>query len=309
MQTDQLQDTGIQEENANIEAYDSGFDSIDDSGVAIITEQPELEEENKNEVVPENEQIDEEVPEEFRNTQHYKSMFGRIEKERLEKEALKEKLKGIEASQRQLTQQQQQRPVFEKAEIPEEIKEDIAEFKKQFPEYGDLIELKGKEGDRLRSLLTEYGANFASVQAENLVVRIEAARAKQDLSRQMADQIAIGHEQQIYAAHPDFAEMDNTSKVKFFEDLSRWIEDQPGREYREWDRIFNSGSTKETIRLFEAFKQSRSQTKPNESSAAKNKRSQAIEEGLAVKTGARHINPSRKADLGDFGGGWNSIPD
>lgn len=122
----------------------------------------------------------------------------------------------------------------------------------------------------------------------------------------MADQVAIGHEQQIYAAHPDFAEMDNTSKVKFFEDLSRWIEDQPGREYREWDRIFNNGSTKETIKLFEAFKKSQSHNKSNEVNLTKNKRQQAISDGLAVPVNARSASGrfSKTIDPDDYSGAF-----
>lgn len=315
MEQEQLENQGVQDSTSA--DYDSGFDSIDDSGAAIIDapgkEISETDEQNGDKLSTQTGEeqetvLDEDaVPDEFKNTHHYKSMFGRIEKERLEKEALKEKLRNYEATQKQ-SQQQTQRPSFERAEIPEDMKEDVAEFKRQYPEYADLVELKGREGDRIRSLLSGYGVDIAAVQAENIVNRIEVARSKQEVSQQVAQQIAISHEQQIYAAHPDFAELDPEKRLTFLDGIRDWIDEQPMKDARKWERVFNEGTTKETVALFSEFKKHLSNK--NNTKQSNTRRQQAIDDGLAVKAGARTIShSSRKIDTGDYGGGWASIPD
>lgn len=236
---------------------------------------------------------------------NYKSLLGRHQR-------LQEETRLLREQQQRLSQSQQQKqPVFEKAEIPEELKDDVEAFKKQYPEYAGLIEIKGREGDSIRGLLAEYGANIAAVRAESLVTRLELAKSRNEVTQRVSEQVAISHEQQIYAAHPDFAALDGSGKWKYLEDIRDWIEDLPMKEARHWDAVYKNGDTKETIQLFNEFKRNRSQndttTKNNSKQQITNaSRQQKIEDGLAVPSSARgaRTGQSRSSDPDEYTSGF-----
>ena len=223
---------------------------------------------------------------------NYKSLLGRHQR-------LQDEIRQLrDAQQKSLSQQQsqpEQKQSFEKADIPEELKDDVEAFKKQYPEYSALIELKGREGDRIRGILSEYGTNLAAVQAENLVTRLELVKSRQEVSQrvnqQAERQAEIIHEQQIFSAHPDFASLEPAKKREFLEGMEEWIGNMPFKEARHWNKVFENGKTHETIKLFSEYKrycqnntttQNNSQQKNNAS-----RRQQAIDDGLAVPASAR----------------------
>ena len=238
---------------------------------------------------PVNEQQNADGVDEVENSQKYKSMLGRLEKERREKALLAERLQQIEASRQQPQPPTQRQQDFKKAEIPDDLKDEVESFKKQYPEYSALIELEGREGDRIRGVLSEFGASMAAVQADTLVTRLELARSRQEVTQRVSQQAAISHEQQIYAAHPDFAALEPSKKREFLEGIRGWIEEMPFREAQHWDRVFSEGSTQDTIQLFNEFKRSRNTTTQNNSKQqiTNASRQQKIEDGLAVPSSAR----------------------
>ena len=236
---------------------------------------------------------------------NYKSLLGRHQRLQEELRLLKER-QQIEASRPQQPPQRQQE--FEKAEIPEELKDDVEAFKKQYPEYSALIELKGREGDRIRGVLSEFGASMAAMQADTLVTRLELARSKQEVTQRVSHQAAISHEQQIYAAHPDFAALEPSKKREFLEGIRGWIEEMPFREAQHWDRVFSEGSTQDTIQLFNEFKRSRYTTTQNNSKQqiTNASRQQKIEDGLAVPSSARgaRTGQSRPSEPDEYTSGF-----
>lgn len=319
--TGQQQETGTDTSDNGVDDYSAGFNSIDDLGelsdlTGKAAEKTEYHGEKGEQDKSAQTKDDGEAGETSEQQEHgeeyetqkdnYKSLLGRHQR-------LQEETRLLREQQQRLSQSQQQKqPVFEKAEIPEELKDDVEAFKKQYPEYAGLIEIKGREGDSIRGLLAEYGANIAAVRAESLVTRLELAKSRNEVTQRVSEQVAISHEQQIYAAHPDFAALDGSGKWKYLEDIRDWIEDLPMKEARHWDAVYKNGDTKETIQLFNEFKRNRSQNDTTTQNNSKQhiKRRQAIEDGLAVPAGARQTSHlSRKTDKNDFSGGWNSIPD
>ncbi|KHK04040.1 hypothetical protein [Desulfovibrio sp. TomC] len=53
-------------------------------------------------------------------------------------------------------------------EIPEDLKHDVEEFDQQFPELSPLLRTAGPQGDRLRRVLRDSGADIAGIMAENM---------------------------------------------------------------------------------------------------------------------------------------------
>ena len=310
--TGQQQETGTATSDNGVDDYSAGFmaslapEQEDNKEIPIPDEKHEPVIHEKKEDQGEDPATSAEQEEDETQKDNYKSLLGRHQR-------LQEETRLLREQQQRLSQSQQQKqPVFEKAEIPEELKDDVEAFKKQYPEYAGLIEIKGREGDSIRGLLAEYGANIAAVRAESLVTRLELAKSRNEVTQRVSEQVAISHEQQIYAAHPDFAALDGSGKWKYLEDIRDWIEDLPMKEARHWDAVYKNGDTKETIQLFNEFKRNRSQNDTTTQNNSKQhiKRRQAIEDGLAVPAGARQTSHlSRKTDKNDFSGGWNSIPD
>lgn len=58
-----------------------------------------------------------------------------------------------------------------KVAIPEELKEDVAEFSRAYPEHIDLLLENSKDGARLRARLGDMGVDSAFESAENIVLR------------------------------------------------------------------------------------------------------------------------------------------
>ena len=304
--SDQYQQQEVQEDvnqgQADDNAADKAVESSDDYSDGFMQalepeqeglQQPEPEQE-KEVSEPEKKEPEQQPEEDETQKDNYKSLLGRHQRLQEEVRQLRE--------QRQQPPPQQTQPVFEKAEIPEDMKDDVEDFKKQFPEYSALIDVKGREGDKLRGILSEYGANLAAVQAENLVTRIELlARSKQEVNQQAA----ISHEQQIYTAHPDFASMDVSGKREFLESVREWIEDLPMKEARKWDAVYHGGNTGETIQLFNEFKKRHTTTQNNSKQQNSARRQQSIEDGMAVPASARGVRTGQsRPDPDDYTSGF-----
>lgn len=246
---------------------------------------------------------DEKDPEDHvENSQKYKSMMGRLDKEREANRFLKEQLQQ-QAGRRRGHADDYNASAYEKAIIPDEIKEDVDAFKKQFPEYSEIIESKGRAGDRIRKLLSDYGAEVAAVQADNVILMNEVRSSKDSIARQLGDYVSISHEQQVYAAHPDFAEMQPDQKGVFFSEMEDWIDSLPRVQGNEMRRVFEEGSTKETIKLFADFKKHKNSN--SQQNQINLRRQQAINDGLAVPASARGAHraaPVFKPD--DYSGGF-----
>lgn len=236
------------------------------------------------------------------NSQKYRSMMGRLDKEREANRLLKEQLQ--QQTERRLGHADDYNAsAYEKATIPDDIKEDVDAFKKQFPEYSEIIESKGRTGDRIRKLLSDYGAEVAAVQADNAVLKQEIRSSKDAIAQQLGDYAGLSHEHQVYAAHPDFADMLPDQKGVFFNEMEEWIDSLPRVKGNEMRRVFEEGSTKETIKLFADFKaHKKNKSQQNQTNL---RRQQAINDGMAVPSSARGAHrtvPVFKPD--DYSGGF-----
>lgn len=293
------------------DGYSSGFDDFvtnkaydypeaDDVAKpeAQKPEEPEVKEEDS--YSPESIDVDN-PPEVLKDHPFYKSMKGRVDLERKRADELAARLRSAEEERRF---NNQRRAEVEKAAIPEDMKEDIEAFKKQFPEFSDVIEMAGRDGEHARALLSEYGSTVAATHARAVVAEARARDVADSMSKQIGDYVGITHEQQVFAAHPDFAEMTPDKKGQFFRDMETWIDSLPRVQGNEMRRVFDHGSTRETIRLFAEFK------KANQANINKtiqnNKRQQAISDGLAVPSSARGSmrTGGKFASADDYSGGF-----
>lgn len=303
----ELEQAGIPEDGSLADDYSSGFDDFvakaapneaDDYKNGDLKQRETGE--NQDAKPPTQEQEGADSDDQVKNSQEYKSMMGRLAKEREANRILNEQL---QAERRRGHTDDYRQDTAAKADIPDDIKDDVEAFKKAYPEYAEVIEAPGRVGDRIRKLLSDYGAEVAAVQADNAVLKQEIRSSKDAIAQQLGDYAGLSHEQQVYAAHPDFADMLPDQKGVFFNEMEEWIDSLPRVKGNEMRRVFEEGSTKETIKLFADFKaHKKNKSQQNQTNL---RRQQAINDGMAVPSSARGAHrtvPVFKPD--DYSGGF-----
>lgn len=207
--------------------------------------------------------------EELRRKAHgYDSMFGRLNKEREERKRLEARLARLEGGQTgerqtppsgQTGPQQQAAGSAEESgriEIPEEIRDDVTEFGRRYPDYSRLMEEDSERGQALRDLLQEYGPDIASVKAENMAnqERIDGLEAERQQSAVQAYWDRIGQE------HPEVAEAfaqleDDPSQAQaFVQALNDWIETKPFREAQYLMEVRDGADAEAAAQMVSTFK-------------------------------------------------------
>lgn len=292
---------------AEVKPEDKETSQDDDSGSWIPEEEGGREGDaakrgdgSKDEYTPET--IDtENPPEALKDHPYYKSMKGRVDRERRRADELEARLRAVESEK---PKQQSQPMQFEKAEIPEDLKEDVEAFKKAYPEYADVIEMKGKTGDRIRKLLYDYGGEVAAVQADNFILMSEVRASRAEVSKKISEYEGMTFEQHIYKDHPDFGKLSKEGKHQFLDNIKDWIEDQPLKDARKWERIYDTGTAAELSELFTEFKNSQNKNNQSQRNNQNDKRRQAIDDGLAVPSSARGIRKPPAKSREDYAGAF-----
>ena len=253
----------------------------------------------------------------------YDSMFGRLDQVRRENDQLKQRLAQLEQAARQpqapQPRQQHQAPQPQ-AQIPEEIREEVSEFQRQYPQFANLVTDQGQVGQSLRKLISEYGPEVAAIQADSFVTRHQLQQqvqqvqqaVQQDRAAQLVEQkraVLLGNHPELAAVAdvgPDGRLYARQGKEKdlqgYLQGVDTWIRSLPYGEAENWMRIQQQGSPAEVHQLLSAYH--------NRSSQQQAPRPDPNRSARAAAAGAvpsrRGSMPKSEPDENDFSGAFSA---
>ena len=240
-------------------------------------------------------QADEDIPEDLRKAgQKYDSMEGRLRKEReeLERKAreyenIKSQLQIAQEERRRITEAliearqqpaqaapaQQQLPI---AEISEDVRDEAEVFAKEYPELSPLLFYPGREGQKLRKLLKDYGADVAATHGNSVMANYKMAQTEtqvrqqfqaydhrtqqqqQEMQARLENERRQAHYHQIYSAVPDYAAIATDPSRRadletFHARLSDWVESKPHREAARMLDILRQGDARSVVTVLSQF--------------------------------------------------------
>jgi hypothetical protein len=249
----------------------------------------------------------EDVPEDLRKAgQRYDSMEGRLRKEReelerkaQEYEALKAELQAAQTERRRVTEaliqaRQGQQPAqqaapakqpLQLAEIPEAIKDEAENFAREYPELTPLLRYPGKEGEKLRKMLGEYGVDVAAThgravmaeyklfQTENNVRRQfgnleqRAVQQQREMQQRLENERRQAHYHQIYSAVPEYAQMATDPSRRsdlqaYHARLTDWVESKPHREASRMLNVLRRGDAPSVVEVLTRFQTEAANNQP-----------------------------------------------
>jgi hypothetical protein len=260
--------------------------------------------------------------EELKKKAHgYESMLGRLKQQQEATKQLQAELEELKRQQQeaaQRTKQPEEPKQAKTVEIDEELREDVEEFIREFPEYKDLIFEDSREGKRLRKQLQDYGPEIAAVVADNIMLRREVAykeqlRQQQEelKAKERAQAMAQAHFQAIWKEHEDLKElMTNPDKQQelqeFYQKLNTWASAKPFAEAVQIFNVIKQGTATEVIEVLNRFKEEtgRQSTAPQQDPDVSN----AVRAAMAVKSKPSPL-PKTRATKDDFDSAWEEAPD
>ena len=224
----------------------------------------------------------------------YKSMLGRHKK-------LQDELAHLKT-----TPPVQTGPVkteIKKAEIPDEQKYAVDEFKAQYPQYSEMIEMAGKDGEVLRRVLEEVGPDMAALKIESLILKQDSEAIKSDIAtrtKREVEESRSTYELTISNDHPDEAAIlfgtDPEKADELIQSVNKWAKSMPYEEAQERLRVIQSGTTKEVSELLTEFKKAKQPTVEKDAS---------IDDAMAVPS-KRTAMPTPKPGKDDFSGAFKA---
>jgi hypothetical protein len=253
-----------------------------------------------------------ESEEELRKKAHgYQSMLGRLQAEQRARKAEREELARMrdemarmrghapapganqgyqgqqpvqgqpqQQGQQQAHQQAQQaREPLPMAEISDDIKDEAENFTKDYPDLVPLLRYPGREGEKLRKLLAEYGPDVAALHGQNVMsqyrlaqterqmgqrlsqAEMAAKQARQEALQQIEQDRKAKHYAEIATHHPEVQWMSDPQRrnnyAAFRRDLNEWVLDRPQREARHIEQVLASGSAPDIVTLLNEYKRDR----------------------------------------------------
>ena len=218
---------------------------------------------------------DEDLEEIRRQAEGYKSMLGRLQKEQQERRRIEEEKRRLEQQLQQdaspqrhpgvQATAQQSGPAPEAAQIPEDIKEDVDSFARDFPEYSNLVQEKGPDGDKLRKRLKDYGPEIASAMAEAISARREASaeigrlkEARTQEQQAAKQRQAEEHFSRIFSEVPEYGELrTDRSRAEelqqYHNALWEWVGNKSYREAVEMEKALKEGDAPSVSGVLKQF--------------------------------------------------------
>lgn len=245
--------------------------------------------------------------EELKKQAHgYDSMMGRVVKEQdvlrrkaAEYERVKQTLaqtlaeqKKVEQAMQEASRRQQelgqkpQEPLHQQrlpqsgpvplAEIPEDIKEEATAFSRDYPELAPLLHYPGREGQKLRKLLADYGPDVASIHGNAVMANynLQQTRAQfqgqltqseqrvlhqqQEMQSRLENERKQSHYERVYTSVPDYAALATDPSRRqeleqFHTALSEWAESKPHRDYAQISQILKQGDADSVVNVLRHF--------------------------------------------------------
>lgn len=264
--------------------------------------------------------------EELRKKAHgYESMMGRLRKEQEERRKLEEALARVRQQEQEQQRLAQQRPVqpqhsqpLPMAEIPAELKDEADKFSSEYPELVPLLRFPGKEGQKLRKLLQEYGPDVAATHGNSVMAQYKLAVTEQQMRQQFSqydqrvqqqqhemqqrfeNERRNSHYSSIYEAVPEYGSMATDPSRRadletYHAHLSDWVDGKPHREAQQLLHILRQGDAQSVVQVLRQFN---SEQSTGRNHVDQNARRQAAHAAAAIPSRAS-APPRGKPDPND----------
>lgn len=233
--------------------------------------------------------------------QYVKTTEGRLAAAEAKNKRLADEMEALRAGRNAATPNKADQEPPEPVELPESLRADAAEFDQLYPDLAPLLRQPGKQGDRLRRVLEESGADIAGILADNIALRsmmsqgFQATETKlQTAETQTMQRAEREHLERIAAEHPevrgyvtgDPGELAKTDA--FVQDVLAWVETLPFKEADAKLRILqpNGGSSAQVSALLAEYKKAQA-VPPNATLDAATKRRAELAGGVDNRRGAK----------------------
>ncbi|MHC1788988.1 hypothetical protein [Solidesulfovibrio sp.] len=178
-------------------------------------------------------------------------------------------------------------------EIPEDLKHDVEEFDQQFPELSPLLRTAGPQGDRLRRVLRDSGADIAGIMAENMRLQALVSQGFEAVDARTEARTRQEHLERIGAEHPEVRgyATRNAEEAKaadaFLAGVTAWIETLPFKDATPRLEVLRQGSAGQVSELLAEYKQSTNKKPRNAELDPATKRRAAEAAGVDNRRGAQ----------------------
>lgn len=241
----------------------------------------------------------------------YDSMFGRLEKERAQRAQLEEELNRIRSHQAAAPVDEpapdapaQQDEPASNFEVPDELKDDLSAVEKEDPQLAALFKEDSADGQRLRSVLEDYGQDMALIQANAVHSARQVQEQGQAITQTMTKSAEEAHNAAIFAAVEGYEDLTTNPERKaenqaYHQELRSWISQQPYAEATQKFEVIEKGSAHQVAALLNEFNATR------ESAVSQGAKAQDdAEAALAVPSKPSPL-PKSKGSKDDFDAGWD----
>ena len=278
---------------APVDDYDAAFDELAAEGGEIGAPAETSEPAAKPEPEPQQEPAEEpeqhqEEPEDWQHK--YDSMMGRFKAAQNENKELRDRLTALEEAEkkRQESAQKEMEPEDDSLDL-----EGIAE------EYRPLFKEKGKDGDRVRKMLEDFGPEYAQNFAETVKVRREMEETQAQIKKQDDDERMQRHREALAKAAPEYADAimgrDQQGWNELINGVNAWIDTLPYSEGKRMAQVVQSGTTDQVADMLGRYTKFRKGSKDTARNLAKS--------NIAVpRTGG--VPPSTHASADDYDAAW-----
>lgn len=216
------------------------------------------------------------------------------------------------------------------AEIPEDIKEEAEAFSKDYPDMAPLLRYPGREGEKLRKLLAEYGPDVAAIHGQGVMQQYRMHQTEQQMAHRLSQaeqaaqhsreealrQVETDRKQRHYAeignSHPEVQWMSDPQKkqnyAQFRHELDEWVMDRPLREAQYIQQVLAQGTAPDVIKVLDLFKQSGSAPQQQQPDR-RNEERDTMASAAAAVPGRRAAGPRPGGSSrgSDFGSAWDEF--
>ncbi len=200
-------------------------------------------------------------------------------------------------------------------EIPEDIKEEAEAFSRDYPDLTPLLRYPGREGEKLRKLLAEYGPDVAALHGQNVMSQYRMSQAEQQMAQRLSQAEMAAkqareeslaqvehdrkarHYAEIGSQHPEVQWMFDPRKQQdyaaFRRGLDEWVMDRPMREAQYVQQVLAQGTATDVSAILSAYKQSQANGNGNGADHA----AQQAAQQSAQQQAQRHQQEQERARL------------
>lgn len=201
------------------------------------------------------------------------SMQGRLEAERRKTADLEAQLRAAQAranatpAQQNADQSASSTAAFGKPILSSSVDEDtrilVDEFSKANPELAPLIVEDSKDGERMRRILGEYGADHTATAAEFVIAKRNVLAAEAQRVQAARAEVVVRHYNTLAENHPEFAEAligvsdeARQQRAEFTAQIQEWVGRLPYDQGLYASNVLKGGTTAQVSFVIGEFKKS-----------------------------------------------------